>query len=103
MHIGIGTMALVFIVPVDDKYRSAGRDPEIKPLRPKVVCINEISSMACRISRSRTFRDIHIYTESIDVVHENGITIDIPMLVTQVKHSTRMRMTTAGCSRTEVT
>src|SRR5690606_34450784 len=48
------------------------------------------------------FGDIHIDTEAVDVIHENRIPVDTPVLVTKVKHRSGMGVSAACSSRTEV-
>src|SRR3546814_16518404 len=96
-------MALVLVVPVVHEYRSTWRNPEIDPLRPEIIGIDEVFAVARRIARSGAFGDIHIDPEAIDVVHENRIPIDAPVLIAQVEHSTGMGMPATGGCRTEVT
>src|SRR3546814_15550658 len=96
-------MALVLVVPVVHEYRSTWRNPEIDPLRPEIIGIDEVFAVARRIARSGAFGDIHIDPEAIDVVHENRIPIDAPVLIAQVEHRTGMGMPATGGCRPEVT
>src|SRR5690606_38227751 len=96
-------MALVFIIPVRHKNRSAGRYPEIQPLGPEIIGVDEVLAMTGRIPRCRPLGKVHVDPETVNVVHENRIPVYTPVLVAKVKHRTRMGMPPAGSRRPEVT
>src|SRR5690606_443059 len=102
VYVWIWAMTLVFIVPVVYKYRPAGGNPEIDPLRPEIIGIDKIFAVTRRIARPGTLGDVHVDPEAVDVVHKNRIPIDAPMLIAQVEHRSGMGMPATGGGRPEV-
>src|SRR5690606_5603747 len=95
-------MALVLVIPINHEHRSCRINLEINPLRPKIVRVDEILAMACRITRSRPLDVIHIDPIAVDVVHHDGVAVHSPMFIAQVEHRTGMSMAPTGSTGAEV-
>src|SRR5690606_10403455 len=102
VHIRVGAMALVFVVPIVHNYRPAGRNTEINPLRPEIVRIDKVFTVARCIARPGALGNIHVHPEAVNVVHENGIPVYPPMAITEVEHRAGMGMPPSGSGRPEV-
>src|SRR5690606_20557185 len=102
VHIRVRAMALVLVVPIVHKYRPAGRNPEVDPLRPEIIGIDEIFTVARRITGPGALGNIHVHPETVYVVHENSIPVEAPMLIAQVEHRTGMGVSAPGSCRPEV-
>ena len=75
MYVGIGTVTLVLIIPVDDEHRAIRTIPEVQPLRPGVIRDHEVILMYPGISGSLAFKMIDIDPAAINVVHEDTIAV----------------------------
>ena len=103
MHIRIGAMALVFIIPINRIDRSTRVIFHVKPLRPRIVHRQKILFMARGIARTFGGQNVDIKFSPIDIIHENIVSEFFgPSISAQINHGSRMRMAATRRGRPKI-
>src|SRR5690606_1064007 len=95
VHVGIGTVTLILVVPVNHIYGTIRTVTEIQPLRPRVVRDHKIISMRSGVAGSFALKVINVYPCTVDVVHEKAAAVLLGPAVAQVDHRACMRVSAA--------
>ena len=95
MLLGVGGVALILVIPINQINRAVRAFLQIHNLRPAIIEADGVRGMMADKARAAAFQHIHVQARAVDVIHQNFSTELGGPVVALINHQARVSVAAA--------